>query len=54
MNGISLRNIRPATAEQRQRNAEKIQEALDEFKQASKDITEICSAKGLAVPILVA
>lgn len=54
MHGISLRNIKPATVEERKKNAEKIQQALDEFKQASKDINDICSAKGLAVPILVA
>lgn len=54
MLGNSLRNLRPATVEERKANQEKAVQVLAGYKQASKEIHEICTAKGLVEPVVIA
>ena len=54
MLGNSLRNLRPATVEEQKANQEKAVQALASYKQASREIHEICTAKGLVEPVVVA
>lgn len=54
MMGNSLRNLRPATAEERKANQQKAAQTLAEYKQASREIHEICTAKGMIEPVVVA
>lgn len=54
MVGKSLRNLRPMSQGARNENLEKSRKSVADFKQASRDIHQICAATGLAEPILVA
>lgn len=54
MNGLSLRNLKPLSVEERAKNAENNRQVLDEYKKASQDIHQICQARGLPEPVLVA
>lgn len=54
MLGNSLRNLRPATLEERKANQEKAAEALASYQKASREIHEICTAKGMVEPVVVA
>lgn len=54
MLGNSLRNLRPATVEEREANLKRNREEMAEYKKASRDIHEICVAKGIPEPVLVA
>ncbi|GEM_PF-6526392 len=50
----ALRNLKPATPEEREENARKSRESVAAFKQAAKDIHEFCAARGLEEPALIA
>lgn len=54
MVGKSLRNLKPISQEKRKANVERARKAIADYKQASRDIHQICAAAGLAEPILVA
>lgn len=54
MVGKSLRNLRPMAPGARKQNAEKSRKSLAEFKQAARDIHQICAANGLVEPVLIA
>ena len=54
MVGRSLRNLRPMAQPARKENLEKSRKSVADFKQASRDIHQICAANGLAEPVLIA
>ncbi|HFL7942297.1 TPA: hypothetical protein ACNV18_003020 [Pseudomonas putida] len=54
MVGKSLRNLRPMSQTARKENLEKSRKSIADFKQASRDIHQICAANGLAEPVLMA
>lgn len=54
MVGKSLRNLKPITQEARKENLERARKSVADYKQASRDIHQICAATGLAEPVLVA
>ncbi|WP_165901695.1 hypothetical protein [Pseudomonas sp. 770NI] len=54
MVGKSLRNLKPISQEARKENVARTSKSVADFKQASRDIHQICAANGLAEPVLVA
>jgi hypothetical protein len=50
----ALRNMKPASLDERRENARKSRESVAAYKQAAKDIHDICAAKGLTEPTLTA